>query len=113
MGFSQGSLDPNSPLSIFLANRNIAGSSSGQPGFSGIGGLGASTLLNQQQQVSSLPALPKIPKLTEAPSRANESAIAGAARRQRVLASKRKGRASTILGGSVGEAPQQRTLLGV
>lgn len=68
-------------------------------------------LLSNQPQFN-LPALPKIPKLEAAPSRLNSRQIAAAARRQRVSAARRKGRASTILGGSIGAEPERKTLLG-
>ena len=69
-------------------------------------------LLSQLKSSPSLPPLPQIPELTKAPSRLSDRQIAGAARSLRVAASKRKGRASTILGGSIGDEPERKTLLG-
>ena len=65
-----------------------------------------------KQPTPGLPPLPQIPPLTKAPSRLSTRQIAGAARSLRVAASKRKGRASTILGGSIGADPERKTLLG-
>lgn len=70
------------------------------------------SLLRPQGSRFNLPPLPKIPKATAAPSRANDPRISAAARRERQLAARRKGRASTILGGSVGDAAVVRSLLG-
>ena len=67
--------------------------------------------LLQSSSQSQLPPLPQIPLLTKAPSRLSTRQIAGAARSLRVAASKRKGRASTILGGSIGADPERKTLL--
>lgn len=79
---------------------------------SGIGGFLARVAQGQQQPQAQLPPLPKIPALKEAPSRLNDRRIAGAARSRRVAAANRKGRASTILGGSIGAEPERKTLLG-
>ncbi len=80
----------------------------------GPGGFGsfAQLLLRQQGPGFTLPALPTIPKATAPPSRANDPRISAAARRKRQIAAKRKGRASTILGGSVGDSAVVRSLLG-
>ena len=81
--------------------------------FGGVGGLASLGLLGQQPQSGpNLPALPQIPPLAKAPSRLSTRQIAGAARSLRVAASRRKGRASTILGGSIGADPERKTLLG-
>ena len=79
----------------------------------GILGLAAETLAQLLPGEPRLPALPKIPGLKAAPSRANDPRIAAAARRLRRSAARRKGRASTILGGSIGAEPERKTLIGV
>ena len=101
-----------SELLAFLGQRRF-GQANRQDGSGGVGGLALLGLLAQQSQSGpNLPALPQIPPLTKAPSRLSTRQIAGAARSLRVAASKRKGRASTILGGSIGADPERKTLLG-
>ncbi len=95
-----------------LAPRELRALLAGQPGQPGIGGFGsfAQFLLRQQGPGFTLPALPKIPKATAPPSRANDPRISAAARRERQIAARRKGRASTNLGGSVGDPAAVRSL---
>lgn len=73
---------------------------------------GLGSLLGRPSAALDLPALPKIPKLQEPPSRLSTKQISSAARRQRQIAARRKGRASTILGGSVGADTEQKSLIG-
>lgn len=121
MSFSQRSNEPDNPQ-LFTGRGDIRGDlppdqlrrllqQRAIPGLPFGPGLLAS-LLGGAPVGFGLPSLPKIPRAKPAPARATDKRISAAARKARVLAAQRHGRASTILGGSVGAPGDVRSLIG-